>query len=209
MGIMRSHSDPSGHARTGVANALFTKAQQRVLGVIFGNPGRSFYVNEIIALADCGAGAVHRELTRLAGAALVTVTRVGNQKHYQANTEASVYEELRGLVLKTCGLADVISAALAPVSSSITVAFIYGSVAKGLDTASSDIDLMVISESLTYADLFSALEDAAVTLNRPVNPTVYNRKELSKRLQDGNAFVERVLSQPKLWLIGGEDDLTA
>jgi predicted nucleotidyltransferase len=209
MGTSESQPETSHQASTGIAKALFTKAQQRVLGVLFGNPDRSFYVNEIIALAGCGAGAVHRELARLAEAALVTVTRVGNQKHFQANQAASVFEELRGLVLKTCGLADVISAALAPISSSITAAFIYGSVAKGLDTASSDIDVMVVSESLTYADLFSSLEEAAAALGRPVNPTVYSMKELSNRLRDRNAYVERVLSQPKIWLIGREDDLSS
>ncbi len=197
------------HPASGVASALFTKAQQRVLGVLFGNPGRSFYVNEIIALAECGAGAVHRELARLAAADLVTVTRVGNQKHYQANAATSVYEELRGLVLKTSGLADVISAALAPVASLISAAFVFGSVAKGRDTASSDVDIMVVSESVTYADLFGVLEEAAAQLGRPVNPTVYSQQELGQRLRQGNAFVERVLSQPKIWLIGGEDSLAA
>jgi predicted nucleotidyltransferase len=209
MGMNEPVQPTGSHPAGGVAGALFTKVQQRVLGVLFGNPGRSFYVNEIIALAGCGAGAVHRELARLAGAELVTVTRVGNQKHYQANSASSVYEELRGLVLKTSGLADVVAEALEPLSSQITAAFIYGSVAKGQDAASSDVDLMVVSESLTHADLFSALEEAGTRLGRTVNPTVYTRQELSKRLRQGNAFLERVLSQPKLWLIGGEDDLTA
>jgi predicted nucleotidyltransferase len=207
MGTNELISDSGSHSSVGVAGALFTKAQQRVLGVLFGNPGRSFYVNEIIALAGCGAGAVHRELARLAGTELVTVTRVGNQKHYQANAAAAVYEELRGLILKTCGLADVISAALVPVTSQITAAFIFGSVAKGRDTASSDIDLMVVSDSLGYSELFAALEGATAQLGRTVNPTVYSRKELAKRLSQDNAFVERVLSQPKIWLVGGEDDL--
>jgi predicted nucleotidyltransferase len=209
MGTVKSRSRTVNHPAARVAGALFTKAQQRVLGVLFGNPRKSFYVNEIIALAGCGAGAVHRELARLADAALVTVTRVGNQKHFQANSAASVYEELRGLVLKTSGLADVIAAALAPISARITVAFVFGSVAKGEDTASSDVDLMVISESLTHADMFSALEGAAAQLGRTINPTVYSRKEFSRRISENNSFVKRVLSQPKIWLIGAEDDLAA
>src|SRR5213080_81472 len=87
--------------RVGIADALFTKVQQRVLGILFGNPGRSFYANEVIALAGSGTGAVQRELTRLEAAGLLTVTRLGNQKHYRANTATPVFEELRGLVLKT------------------------------------------------------------------------------------------------------------
>lgn len=187
---------------TGVAGALFTKVQQRVLAVVFGNPGRSFYANEVIALAGSGTGAVQRELARLEAAGLVTITRVGKQKHYQANAAAPVFEELRGLVLKTSGLVDVLRAALAPLAAQINTAFVYGSVAKGQDTAKSDIDLMVVSDSLSYADLFAALEEATNQLGRTVNPTVYSQQELDKRVRADNAFIKRVLAQPKLWVIG-------
>ena len=109
---------------------MFPKVRQRVLAVLFGNPARSFYANEVIALAQSGTGAVQRELAALSEAGLLTVTRQGNQKHYQANAEAPVFAELRGLVLKTMGLADVLRAALAPLSPQIELAFVYGSVAK-------------------------------------------------------------------------------
>jgi predicted nucleotidyltransferase len=201
-----------GHRRTsvsGLADALFAKVQQRVLGVLFGSPRRSFYANELIALARSGTGAVQRELRRLETSGLVTVTRVGNQKHYQANPGSPVFEELRALVLKTVGLADVLRAALAPVSQDIRAAFVYGSIAKGHDTAASDIDLMVISERLTHAELFAALEQATVQLGRKVAPTIYSSKEWVKRVKQENAFVTRVLAQPKLWLIGDERALAA
>lgn len=193
----------------GLADALFSKVQQRVLGVLFGNPGRSFYANEVIALAGSGTGAVQRELARLEAAGLVNVSRVGNQKHYQANAGAPVFSELRALVLKTSGLADVLRGALAPLHASIRAAFVYGSVAKSEDTAASDIDLLVLSDSLSYADLFAALEQASARLGRKVNPTVYSSQELAKRTRQGNAFVRRVLAQPKIWLIGAGDDLAA
>src|ERR1700733_16314924 len=126
---MKSHATPASHrASAGLANALFTKVQQRVLGVLFGNPGRSFYANEIIALAGSGTGAVQRELAKLAAVGLVTVRRQGNQKHYQANSISPVYSELRGLVLKTFGLGDVVRAALAPLTPQIRAAFIFGSI---------------------------------------------------------------------------------
>jgi predicted nucleotidyltransferase len=192
-----------------VTDALFAKVQQRVLGVLFGNPRRSFYANEVIGLARSGTGAVQRELTRLEGAGLVTVTRVGKQKHYQANTASPVFEELRVLVLKTSGLADVLREALVPLARNVRAAFVYGSIAKGEDTAASDIDLMVISDRLTYADLFEALEEASTRLGRKVSPTIYSSKELSKRVKQDNAFVTRVLAQPKVWLIGNESDLAA
>lgn len=186
----------------GIADALFAKVRQRVLGLLFGNPGRSFYANEVIALIGSGTGAVQRELIRLEAAGLVTLTRVGTQKHYQANSAAPVFEELRGLVLKTSGLADVLRAALAPLATQIRTAFVYGSVAKRQDTASSDIDLMVVSDSLSHADLFAALEESTNRLGRPVNPTVYTPQELAKRISEGNAFIKRVSAQPKLWLLG-------
>jgi predicted nucleotidyltransferase len=180
-----------------------------VLAVLFGNPGRSFYASEIIALASSGTGAVQRELARLESAGLVTVRRVGNQKHYQANPEAPVFEELRGVVLKTSGLADVLRVALGPLTSDIRAAFVYGSIARREDTAGSDIDLLVISDMLTYAELFTVLEKATGQLGRRVNPTVYTSAELARRIRQGNAFVREVLAQPKIWLIGGEGGLAS
>lgn len=193
----------------GLADALFAKVQQRVLGVLFGNPGRSFYANEVIGLARSGTGAVQRELARLEASGLVTAIRVGKQKHYQANAASPVFEEVRALVLKTFGLADVLRAALAPLAEKIRAAFVYGSIAKGQDTAASDIDLMVLTDSLSYADLSTALEDASARLGRKVAPTIYSSKVLSKRVKQDNAFATRVLAQPKLWLIGSESDLAA
>lgn len=188
----------------GLADALFAKVQQRVLGVLFGNPGRSFYANEVIGLARSGTGAVQRELARLEAAGLVTASRIGKQKHYQANQSSPIFQELRALVLKTSGLADVLREAMAPAADRIHAAFVYGSVAKGDDTAASDIDLMVVADDLTYADLFAALDNASTRLGRKIAPTIYTRKELRRRVKADNSFVMRVLEQPKLWLIGGE-----
>lgn len=209
MGTIRTSRKRAAVATTAVADALFTKSQQRVLGVIFGNPGRSFYANEIIARARSGTGAVQRELAKLEGAGLVKITRVGNQKHYQVNVDAPVFGPLHELVVKTSGLADVLRGSLAPISSRISAAFVYGSIAKGQDSAGSDIDLMVISDDLAYADLFKLLEAASRRLGRPVNPTVYSASELDKRVRERNSFAVRVLKQPKIWLIGGEDDLAS
>jgi len=194
-------------ASSSLADALFPKGRQRVLAVLFGNPGRSFYANEVIALAQSGTGAVQRELAALSEAGLLMVTKQGNQKHYQANADAPVFAELRGLVLKTMGLADVLKVAMAPLAPQIDLAFIYGSVAKQQDTAHSDIDVMIVSANLGYADVFGALEGAATTLGRKVNPTLYTPAELTKRISLDNAFVTRVLQQPKIWLIGNEEQL--
>jgi predicted nucleotidyltransferase len=209
MGRKRNSRKPPQPRHSSVADALFSKGRQRVLAVLFGNPGRSFYASEIIALASSGTGAVQRELARLENAGLVTARRVGNQKHYQANPEAPVFEELRGVVLKTSGLADVLRAALDPLTPDIRAAFVYGSIARREDTATSDIDLLVISDKLTYAELFSGLEKATRRLGRRVNPTVYTTAEFARRIRQGNAFVRGVLAEPKIWLIGGERDLAS
>ena len=192
-----------------LASALFSTTQQRVLGLLFGQPDRSFYATELIALTSGGSGAVQRELARLEHSGLVTVRKVGTQKHYQANPDSPLFSELCGIAQKTVGLAEPLRAALLPLVSRIVAAFVYGSVPRGQDTAASDIDLMVVSDRLTYADVFEALEPVNTKLGRTVNPTVYSRRELTKRIKEGNAFVKRVLAQPKLWLIGSEDDLAA
>ena len=208
MGIKKPRAASEIAVGSGIADALFTKVQQRVLSLLFGNPERSFYANELIALAGSGSGAVQRELAQLEAAALVTVKRVGNQKHYQANPTSPVFTELRGLILKTSGLVDVLRVSLAPLASQIEAAFVFGSVAKNKDTAKSDIDLLVVTQHLTYRELFSALEPATSRLGRVVNPTVYSRNEFEKRVREGNAFVKRVIAQPRVWIIGGDSDLT-
>jgi predicted nucleotidyltransferase len=204
MGISSTPTESSA-----LADALFPKVRQRVLAVLFGAPDRSFYANEVIALAQSGTGAVQRELAGLSEAGLLTVRKQGNQKHYQADASAPVFAELRGLVLKTMGLADVLRTALAPLAAQIDSAFIHGSVARQQDTARSDVDVMIVSDTLGYGDVFSALEAATVSLGRKVNPTLYTPADLSKRVQNDNAFVTRVWQQPKIWLIGSEEHIDA
>ena len=198
----RSHGE-------GLADALFSTTQQRVLGLLFGQPERSFYATELIGLSGGGSGGVQRELARLETSGLATVSRLGTQKHYQANPESPLFEELVGIARKTVGLAAPLREALAPLAPRIVAAFVYGSVAKRRDTSRSDIDLMVVSDKLTYADVFGAFESAGATLGRTVNPTVYSRRELARRVKAGNAFVKRVLEQPKVWVFGSERDLGA
>jgi predicted nucleotidyltransferase len=208
MGMIKRQRKGS-HRADGFSSALFTKVQQSVLSVLFGNPTRSFYANEIIGLAKSGTGAVQRELAALEAAGLVRMTRVGNQKHYQANASAPIFEELRSLVLKTFGLTDVLRAALAPLSREIRAAFVYGSIAKREENSSSDVDLMVTSDSLSYSDLFAELEDASIRLGRKISPTVISLSDLIRRAKEDNAFMTRILAQPKIWVIGSDRDLKA
>jgi len=190
--------------RISLADALFSGTQQRVLALLFGQPDRSFYANELITLTGSGSGAVQRELARLAQSELVTVQLLGKQKHYQANPQSPIYAELCGIAQKTMALAQPLRAALAPLAERMRAAFVYGSVAKRQDTASSDVDLMLISDDLSYGELFTTLDELSNRLGRTLNPTVYTPKELAQRIKRGDSFVKRVLEQPKIWLIGDD-----
>ena len=197
------------YASANLSDALFTATQQRVLGCLFGQPGRSFSISELIQTTGAGSGAVQRELARLSGSGLLSVEQLGKQKLYRANPDSPIHDELVAIVRKTFGLAMPLREALAPLADHLHAAFVYGSVAKGRDTASSDIDLMLVSDALTYADAMATLHPLMERLGREINPTLYTRAELRKRIAEGNSFVTRVLAQPRLWLIGNDDALAA
>lgn len=196
MGISSNPKHPSG-----LADALFTRTQQRVLGLLFGQPERTFYANELINLAGAGSGAVQRELVRLVDSGLVTVKPVGNQKHYQANPASPIYAELCGMVRKTVGLVDVLREALAPLAGQVEQAFVYGSMARGSEHAHSDVDLMVIGE-VDFAEVVLALASAQNLLQREINPTVLSLADFARELKQKDGFVAQVWSGPKLWVLG-------
>lgn len=208
VGDAAANYDASTPAVSSLAGALFTNTQQRVLALLFGQPQRSFTVTELITSTGTGSGAAQRELARLAASGLLTVRKLGNQKHYQANPAAPIHDELVGIVQKTIGLAEPLREALSSLATRTIAAFVYGSVAKRSDVAASDIDLMIVSDSLGYADVVLALHPLIEQLGRKINPTLYSRAELTKRMKEGNAFLTRVMEQPKLWLIGDMDVLS-
>ncbi len=193
--------------RSGLAAALFSPVLRRVLGLLYGQPDRTYQSAELIRLAGSGTGAAHRVLTRLAAVGLVTVTRSGNHKHYQANRSSPVFHELQGLIVKTVGVVEPLKRALEARAGDVRAAFVYGSVAKGTDTARSDIDLMVISDRLHHADLFEMLQPVEGLLARRVNPTVMSRREWRSKRSDPDSFAARVAARPRLLLIGADSDL--
>ena len=187
-----------------IGDALFTRTQQKVFGLLFAKPDKSFYTNEIMRWAAMGRGTVSRELDRLVGAGLLTVTKAGNQNHYQANSESPVFNELVGIVRKTFGVADAVRLALQPLDEQIDSAFIYGSIAKGTDTKSSDIDLMLVGQGLSYGEVVELLLPVEETLQRTINPTIYEKKDFVAKLNASNSFISRVLAQPKILIKGDE-----
>lgn len=191
--------------RVSLADALFPKTKQRVLGLLFGQPERSFGTLELIDLASSGRGAVQRELELLANAGLLDIEVVGLQKRYRANRESPVFDELRGIVDKTSGIPDVLRASLAPLAGKIDVAILYGSVAKQTATSESDIDLLLVSDEATLEEVYRALEPAEKQLGRRVSPTIYERSEFRARRRTKQPFLTKVLAGPKVVLMGTVD----
>lgn len=192
---------------TALADVLFTPVQQRVLGLLFGQPARRFQSAELIRLAHSGTGATHRLLQRLSEAGLVRASMEGHQKYYQANADAPVFEELFGLIRKTVGLAGPLQESLAPLGDRVQAAFVYGSVASGQDRADSDIDLMVIAENLDYPTLFEALQAAERQLGRPVNPNLMTPDQWRRKCAQPDSFAAQLRNRPRLFVVGDEDEL--
>ena len=193
-------------SRYGVADALFTSTQHKVLALLFGQSDRSFFATELIALAGAGSGAVQRELTRLSESGLITVRMVGNQKHFQANKHSPIFNEVRQIVGKTFGLSKPLRDALQPIEEAIQLAIIYGSVARKIDTASSDIDLLIISDSLTLEDVFKALEPAEQRIGRQINPNLLTVDEYDLRRNESDSFINRIFEEEIICLIGNIDE---
>jgi predicted nucleotidyltransferase len=191
---------------TGLADALFTATQQRVLGLLFGRPDRAFIQQDLIQQAGGGSGAVRRELARLVESGLVTVTLNGKQKHFQANRDAPIFHELRGMVLKTVALTDPLRIALRPLVKWMDLALVYGSVARGEDRAQSDIDLLVVADDLLLEELFARLAAVEKKLGRTINPTLYTRADFKKRRRTGNPFLKKVLAGEHIVLFGALND---
>ncbi len=190
-----------------LGDALFTATQKNVLSLLYMHPEKSFYTKEIIRLTGMGVATIKRELDRMLDAGILSFKKIGNQHHYQANPDCPIYNELLSIVSKTFGLAEVIKDALVSLDAKISIAFIYGSVAKNSETASSDIDLLIVSESLAYADLMTVLIDAEKVLGRPVNPSIYTTDQIKVRLNEKNAFISRIMQQPKIWIKGIENGI--
>ena len=193
-------------APTSLADALFTTTQQRLLALLFGQPSRSFFATELIGLTGSGSGAVQRELKRLSSSGLVNVSLVGKRKHYPANNQSPVFEELRRLVVKTVAVLQPVRQALEPLADRISLALIYGSVASGTDTASSDIDLLIVADGLTLEDLYSALIPVEADLDRRIHPTLYTSREFADRKAARSGFLTSVLGGDRLVLIEREGE---
>jgi predicted nucleotidyltransferase len=190
---------------TSVGDLLFGQTRGRVLALLFGAPEDGFFVRQIARQIETSVGSVQRELVLLDGAGLIERTVLGSQVFYRANRAHPVFSELKALLAKTIGVFHLLKAALAPLSSRIDFAFVYGSMARGEDRAASDIDLMVVGQ-VSLDEVLDAVSSAEKQLQRPVNPTIYTLEDFRQRLGAGNHFLRSLEKSKKVFLIGGEDE---
>lgn len=188
-----------------LADSLFPKTRQRVLAITHLHPDRSWYVRDLAQKACVRPSSLQRELLRLGNAGVLTTWRDGKRLYYQAARTCPVFPELRSLTAKTTGLVEVVRDALKPLKGRIRMAFIFGSIAEGVEGTSSDIDLMVIG-TIGLRELVPVMRRLGEKLLREINPVTYAVEEFQKRAREGH-FVKSVLGKPKLFVIGTEHDL--
>ena len=196
---MRSATHPN------IATKLFGMTRSRVLALLFCNSDQTFHFREIARLSGTSPGAIQRELKLLLETGLLLKQRIGNQVHYQANSSAPVFDEIRSFMMKTTGLADVLKKALEEFQDRISVAFIFGSLVKGRETQDSDVDVMIIGD-MGFSETVTALSTTQDTLRREVNPSVYSPDEFTTKVMEGNHFLNSLISEPKIFLIGDQNE---
>lgn len=189
-----------------LGTTLFGKTRRAVLALLYSHPDESFYLRQIARTTGAGMGALQRELKQLSEAGVILRNEIGQQAFFKANADCPVFHELRNLIIKTFGVADVVRAALSPLADKIQLAFIFGSMVSGEFKQSSDLDVMVIGK-IEFAEIVAALTPAQQTLAREINPSVYPPEEFRSKLAGGHHFLKTVLSAPKIFLIGNENEL--
>lgn len=185
---------------------LFSEYRRRVLGLLLLHPDERYHVREIARLTSTTAGTLHRELSKLAKANVLLRELSGNQVYYQANRNLPIYPELTSILKKTSGLVDVLFDSLAPLAEKIEVACVFGSVAKGTENLGSDVDVLVIGD-IDFTEIVTTLYSAQTSLGREINPKIYSREQWKASLQKQELFIQEVLNNPKLFIMGAENDL--
>jgi predicted nucleotidyltransferase len=189
-----------------LCDGLFGKTRQGVLSLLYGRTDSSFYTKQILDSVKIGRGTVQRELKNLTESGIIIREVQGRQVYYRANEASPIFNELKSIVRKTFGVADVIRQSLATRASKIRVAFIFGSVARSSDNRASDIDLMLIGP-ITFADAVASISKAQDILQREINPVVYPVAEFKKRFSEKHHFVIDVMQGEKIFIVGDADDI--
>jgi DNA-binding transcriptional ArsR family regulator len=187
-------------------DVLLPKTRQGILAATLMQPEKAWYFSELARRMGVPASSLQRELHDLSEAGILKTHRQGRMVYYQANTDSPVFPDLRGLLLKTAGLADVLSDTLRPLAAKVQTAFVYGSIAAGSEQSSSDIDLMIVGQA-PPTELALALRRARELLGREINPTVYTRAEFDKKRAANDPFLRQVFEKPRLLVLGNNNEL--
>ncbi len=187
-------------------DALLPKTRQGILAATLAQPEKAWYVSELARRMGVPASSLQRELHDLTEVGILKTHRQGRMVYYQANTDSPVFPDLRGLLLKTAGLVDILTQALKPLAAKIRTAFVYGSIAAGNERSDSDIDLMVVGR-VSPAELALPLRRARELLGREVNPAVYTPAEFDKKKATNVPFLMQVLDKPRLFVLGNDNEL--
>ena len=194
------------HAASGLAEALFSKNRRLVLSLLLGHADEAFYLRQIVRASGGGVGAIQRELRQLVECGILRRTARGKEVYFQVNPECPVFAELKSLLMKTAGLADILRTALAPLADQIESAFVFGSIAQGKERQQSDVDLLVVGD-VSFADVVAAIGPAQEQIQREVNPSVYPTDEFRAKLAARHHFLKSVMAGSKVFLIGDEHGL--
>lgn len=185
---------------------LFAGTRQKVLAQLLLAPEADLHLRELARLTGSHPGTLVRELDKLTDAGLLGRTEQGNQVRYRANRDHPLFENLAAIFRKTHGATAVLRDALAPLAGRIRVALVFGSMARGTQSAGSDIDLLVVGDA-GFAELVKALHPAQETLRREINPVLYSPAEFARRARQGEAFLREITGKPVVFLMGEKDDL--
>jgi predicted nucleotidyltransferase len=195
------------NSKTSLSSILFNKTRGQVLALLYGHTDEQYYLRQVVRKTNAGLGAVQRELKQLVSVGLIHRSISGHQVYFQANQRSPIYKELRSLITKTVGVRDVLKEALQPYGKRIAIAFVFGSVARGEENQRSDVDLMIIG-SISFSAVVAALDGVENVLGREVNPVIYPQKEFCSKLAEGHHFVNSVVEEEKIFVIGDENRLT-
>lgn len=196
-------STPIGQNR--ISAGLFGNTRSAILALLFCHGDESYYLRQIVRLTGAGHGAIQRELGHLLKLGLIVRNKRGMEVYYQANMSSPAFAEIRGLMIKTAGMADVLRTALSNLSERIAVAFIYGSIASGTEKVESDVDVMIIGD-VSLGDIVSVLRPVQDQLGREINPAIYTPDEMRRRIASHDHFVTSLLAEKKVFLVGDEQD---
>jgi predicted nucleotidyltransferase len=180
--------------------------RQKLLAATVLHPDKSWYLRELAEFLDVTPSSIQRELANLTKAGILKKTINGNRSYFNANKDCPIFPELKGVLVKTVGIVEVLRDCLKPFSKHTSAAFVYGSMASGTETSESDVDLFIVGE-VKLSELAARLRVVENKIHRAVNPVVFSVKEIRQKLKEKQHFIETVHKAKKLFLMGEDSEL--